>query len=152
LTKLRISIPSERFETTATLLDQEAPKTCQGILEALPVEGDLLHATSSGNETLIELQGKSKVRLEPENWVYNFIPGDILYWYSMWGDWKYLRGVRDNPEIVFIYGRNVKLRHISMLESPANLFANIDDKLEGFADICRNVRTQGPKKIVIERL
>jgi hypothetical protein len=152
MAKIRISVPSEGFEATATLAESEAPKTCRGILGILPVEGSLLHAMSSGNETLIELQDNKKIRLEPENWVFNFVPGDILYWFSLWGDGKYLRGVRDNAEIVFIYGRNAKLRDVALRDSPANLFATIDQKVTEFAEVCRGLRTQGPKKIVIGRV
>jgi hypothetical protein len=151
LSKITISVPAANFETTATLLEHEAPRTIRAVLDALPVEGSLLHATSSGNETLIELQGKSKVKLEPENWVYNFDPGDVLYWYSLWGDGKYLRGVRDNAEIVFIYGRNAKLRDVALRDTPANLFATMDGRIKEFADVCRGLRTSGPVRITIER-
>jgi hypothetical protein len=150
LSKIRISIPAEGFETTATLLDSEAPVTCDSLRKILPVDGSMLHAASSGNETLIELSGEKKVRIEPENWVFQFIPGDVLYWHSLWGDGKFLRGSRDNAEIVFIYGRNVVLRDLGLRATPANLFGHIDSGLDEFAAICKRLRLEGAKKLAIE--
>jgi len=150
LPKLRIVIPTENFETTATMLDAEAPVTCDRIRKILPVDGKLLHGMMSGNETLIELEGEKKVRIEPENWVYNFVPGDVLYWHSLWGDGRYLKGSRENAEIAFVYGRHVKLRDLGLRYTAANLFASIDSRLDEFAAISKKIRLEGAKRIVIE--
>jgi len=150
LSKIRISVPAEGFETTATLLDSEAPVTCGSVRKILPVEGSLLHASSSGNETLIELGGEKRVRIEPENWVFSFVPGDVLYWHSLWGDGKFLKGSRENAEIVFIYGRNVVLRDLALRATAANLFARFDSGLDEFAALSKRIRLEGAKRLVIE--
>jgi hypothetical protein len=92
------------------------------------------------------------LRLEPENWVYHVIPGDVLYWYSHWGEAKYLRDNPEIDEIVFIYDRYAKLRDISHHDTAANLFGRIssDSDLERFAEICRRIRKEGPKTILLE--
>ena len=60
--------------------------------------------------------------------------------------------LRDNAEIVFIYGRNAKLRDVALRDSPANLFATMDGRIKEFADVCRGLRTGGPSKITVERI
>ena len=152
MSRLLISIPSENFKTTATLLEDEAPKTCKGIIQVLPIEGNIMHAMMSGNETLIELQGPSKVKLEPENWIFSYVPGDICYWHSFWGDGKYLKDIRDNAEITFIYGRHARVRDLAQRETGANLFARFDSKLDEFAKISKKTRVEGVKHITIDLL
>jgi hypothetical protein len=148
--KIRIIVDPEGFETTATLLANEAPETCRAIKKILPICGPLVHGMMSGNEVFLLLPGDDTRYPGPENWVYNTIPGDVLFWHSQWGEGKYLK---DNPvcaEIIFIYGRYVRLRDLSHHEVAANLFATIDSKLEAFARICQRVRNEGPRKIRIE--
>lgn len=150
MSKLRLSIPSEAFETTVTLLEDEAPATCGSIRKIMPVDGRLMHCASSGQESVIELQGEQRVRIEPENWVTNYIPGDVLYWFSQWGDMQYFKGKRMNAEICFIYGRHVRLRDLNLRETSANLFGRIDSKLDEFAEISKKTRMEGVKRTVIE--
>ena len=150
MTSVRILVPSQNFSTTASLLENEAPKTCEGILGALPIEGLMTHASFSGNETQIEFS-KPMVKLDPENWVYNVIPGDIVYSYSMWGDKKYQRGRKEQWEIAFIYGRNAQFTDSSFRSIPVNLFGEFDPKRGGFAELCRNVFSKGPVTVRIEK-
>jgi hypothetical protein len=151
VTKIRILIPSEKFETTATQLNDEAPETCETILRSLPIEGLLTHAMISGNQSVIEMRDLEMVKLEPENWVYSMIPGDIAYWYSMWGDNKYLRDNTEFSEIIFTYGRYTRLRDLSLREAAANLFATFDSKLAEFAAISQSAHHSGPISLILER-
>lgn len=152
MTQIRVIFPDEKFEMMVDLLENEAPKTCKAILEILPIESKLYHAMLSGNEVLVELTGKNMLRLEPENWVYHVIPGDVLYWHSHWGEAKYLKDNPEIDEIVFIYDRYTKLRDISHHDAAANLFGRISSNsdLSRFAEICRRIRREGPKIIRIE--
>lgn len=149
---IRVFFPDEDFEMFVELLEGEAPKTCRAVQQILPIETKLYHAMLSGNEVLVELTGKNMLRLEPENWVYHVIPGDVLYWHSHWGEAKYLK---DNPEIdelIFIYDRYTKLRDISHHDTAANLFGRISSTsdVRRFAEICRRIRREGPKTILLE--
>jgi len=150
--QIRVVIPDENFEMCVDLLENEAPKTCNAVQQILPIKTKLYHAMLSGNEVLIELTGKNMLRLEPENWVYHVIPGDVLYWYSHWGEAKYLRDNPEIDEIVFIYDRYTKLRDLSHHDAAANLFGRISSAsdLGRFADICRRIRREGPKTILLE--
>ncbi|MCR8486977.1 MAG: DUF3830 family protein [Crenarchaeota archaeon] len=153
MSKIKVVIPEEKFEMEVELLTSEAPKTCSALQKILPIEAKLIHAMLSGNEVLIELPEKNKLGLDPENWVYHVIPGDVLYWYSHWGQAKYLRDNPEIDEIVFIYDRYTKLRDISHHETAANLFGRIssDSKLIKFAEICRRIRKEGPKIVKLEK-
>ncbi len=151
--KIKVIIPDEEFEMYVDLLETEAPKTCIAIQKILPLEARLYHAMLSGNEVLIELSEKNMLRLEPENWVYHVVPGDVLYWHSHWGNAKYLRDNPEIDEIVFIYDRYTRLRDISHHETAANLFGRISSssELSKFAEICRKIRREGPKIIRLEQ-
>ncbi len=152
MTKLRISVPGKRFETTTTLLEDEAPKTCRAITNGLPIQAKLLHAAMSGQVAALEMRGKRIVRIEPENSVYSTVPGDLLYWYSYWGDGERLKDLGEYSEIIFVYGRHTRLRDMTMRDVSASLFATIDGKLDLFARICKDVHDRGPVSIKMERL
>ena len=150
MAKLQISVPSEKFSTTATFLTKEAPKTCKGVLKAFPLELPLIHGMMSGNESFVLMQGAKILKLQPENWVFNAIPGDVLFFYSMWGDAKYFKDNEPFSEIVFVYGRHIRLSDVSFRETAGNLFASMDGKLEEFASICKKARMEGPVKLRLE--
>ncbi len=153
MNKVRVIIPEEKFEMEVELLTLEAPKTCSALQKILPIEAKLIHAMLSGNEVLIELPEKNLLRLEPENWVYHVIPGDVLYWHSHWGDAKHLRDNPEIDEIIFIYDRYTRLRDISHRETAANLFGRISStsELSKFAEICRKIRREGPRIVRLEQ-
>ena len=150
MSKLKISVPSERFSTTATFLDKEAPKTCKGILKAFPLELPLIHGQMSGNESFVLMEGSRTLKLQPENWVFSAIPGDVLFFYSMWGDAKYFKDNEPFSEIVFVYGRHIRLSDISFRATAGNLFARMDGPLEEFAAICKKGRMEGGIKLKLE--
>jgi len=150
MAKLKVSIPSEKFSTTVTLLDKEAPKTCKGVVKALPLEGPMIHGMMSGNETFVVMDGSKDLKLPPENWVYNVLPGDVLYFYSMWGEARYYKDNVSYSEIVFIYGRYARVSDLSLRPAACNLFGHIDAKLEEFASLCKKGRAEGPLKVRIE--
>ncbi|MEM2003920.1 MAG: DUF3830 family protein [Nitrososphaerota archaeon] len=154
MNQIKVIFPDEKFEMRVDLLESEAPKTCKSVLNILPIETKIYHAMLSGNEVLVELTGKNMLKLEPENWVYHVIPGDVLYWHSHWGEAKYLRDNPEIDEIIFIYDRYTKLRDISHHEVAANLFGriSISSELSKFAEICRRIRREGPKMIRIEMI
>jgi hypothetical protein len=149
---MEILLPDDGVKAVATLLENEAPKTCKAVWDALPIKGELLHAMLSGNEVFILLEGKAMIKVEPENQIYHVIPGDVAYFYSHWGDAKYLKDNPEFAEIVVIYGRYTRLQDLSGRLAAANLFATITEGLEGFAEICKKVRREGAKKIILRKL
>ena len=151
MTKLKILVSEEKFETTATLFEDDAPKTCKGILGKLPLDGTMIHAMMSGQEVFIDFRANEVIQLDPENWEFNPNPGDIFYWYSHWGEGAH---IRDNPvrsEVYFIYGRHYSPRDLTGRPTTGNLFATLDGKLDEFATICKKMRLEGTKRVRIER-
>ena len=149
--KMEIILPDDNVRAVTTLLEDEAPKTCKVIWDALPIEGKLWHGMFSGNETFIVLEGESVIKVEPENVIWHVIPGDVCYYYS-WregkGTWK---DVREFSEIVIIYGRYADVKDRSMRTVPVNLFGSITENLEGYAKAVAKIREVGLKRVIFKK-
>jgi len=133
------------------LSEREAPKTIEALWKSLPIRGKLLHARYSGQEVLIEQRGDKVIRSPKENQVYNVLPGDVGYWYSWFGDDRYLRDVPEFSEIVMIYGRYTALRSVY---GPAamNLIGTVEGNLKDFAEACGRIHSEGPTTVVLRKL
>lgn len=149
--KIEIVLPGENVRAVAILLEDEAPKTCEAVWKALPIEGQLWHGMFSGNESYVPLEGDALIRIEPENQTYWNVPGDVGYWYGLWGERKYVRGQQDVAEIIILYGRNVKVRDSTGRPCAYNLFGRVTKNLEGYAEASARIRTEGLKKIIIRK-
>lgn len=149
---MSISVEGADTPSKVTLLEEEASETVSAIWDSLPIEGKLLHARHSGDEVLTEMHGDDTIELEPENWVSNVVPGDVGYWYSHWGEGKHKREKRRFSEVVIIYGRNVKLRSGVDTNGHINLFGSVAENFEPLANACRSVHTEGPKRILVEKI
>src|SRR5262249_20254588 len=69
----------KRVRAVATLLEDEAPRTCGAVWDAPPLEGDTYHAKWAGRElyTLVPPLGRRPVG--EENATITPIPGDVCY-------------------------------------------------------------------------
>lgn len=144
--RLRLVVASRHLVATAALLEDNAPLTCRAIWDALPLEGELIHAMWSGPETYFPVD--PSIRVPPEHQTTQPLPGDVGY-YAIEGnrivDWP-----DDMAEIAFFYGRGARP---SMPTGPVamNLFARIVDNLEGFAEVCRRIHREGVETLRVER-
>jgi len=132
---------------TATLLWDEAPKTCEAIVEALPVTADCLHAQYAGSEFYFEdFPTKRDIPFENttcrsvDYLLTNRIDGGILAFYV-------------NPKVLsfcFVYGELVPRRTVEQ-EIELNIFASLDD-----VDEARRIgeagRRDGPGSMTIRAL
>jgi hypothetical protein len=144
--RLRIRFPSEQVTSIAELLEKEAPRTCQAIWEALPFEGELIHAMWSGPETYLPID--SSLRIAPEHQTTHPLPGEIGFYAIDGGvlaDWP-----NDMAELAFFYGRGSRP---SMPDGPIaiNVFARIVENLEGFQRTCARIHKEGVKRLRVER-
>jgi hypothetical protein len=144
--RLRIRFPSEQVTSIAELLEQLAPRTCQAIWEALPFEGELIHAMWSGPETYLPID--SSLRIAPEHQTTHPLPGEIGFYAIDGGvlaDWP-----EDMAELAFFYGRGARP---SMPDGPIaiNIFARIVENLEGFQRTCARIHKEGVKRLRVER-
>lgn len=133
------------------LREDEAPATCRAIRDALPIEGSLIHGKVSGDEVFVPVDDDEVEPVDPENWEFNAIPRDVGYWYSYWGDGDVVRGRDPFGEIVFVYGREIRIRKGADRNSAVNLFGRVTEGFEEYAAACERVQTEGPKRVVLER-
>lgn len=149
---LEISPNARRFEidvegevSTAVLLEEAAPKTCQAFWEILPAKYHLIHCAFFGHAAFplerIELPGVTEL----ENRTQRFCLGDMIYDPLL-------------PEITIAYGRYAEVRFpttpwFGSTPHPhqACLFAKIVENLQGFADMCKRTRIEGAKIIEFRR-
>jgi hypothetical protein len=144
--RLRLVLAAEGVEAFAELIEREAPRTCAAIWNALPFEGDLVHAMWSGPETYLPIA--PTLRIEAEHQTTHPLPGEIGF-YAL--DGGILIGwPSDMAELAFFYDRGAKP---SMPNGPVsmNIFARIVDNFEGFREVCRRMQREGTKVLRVER-
>ncbi|MBL7064592.1 MAG: DUF3830 family protein [Anaerolineae bacterium] len=135
---------------TATLMWDQAPKTCEAIVEALeePVSSPLLHAQWAGSELYFEdFPTKREIPFEnttchfDENYLLtNKIPGGVLAFFV-------------NPAVrsfCMVYGEIIPRRRVDV-EIALNIFAEIDDKSEAVR-IGERSRWEGAGSVTIRIL
>ena len=128
----------------ATLLEAEAPLTCEAFWNALPLEGDAYHARWAGREvyTLVPPFGTDPGK---ENATILPIPGDLLYFELNPASIDFPPERRTGEPIIDIalfYGRNNFLLGPDGY-APGNLFATITENFEGLAEACESIWREG---------
>ena len=78
---MEIILKKRNMRCIARLLDDQAPKTCEAVWKALPLEGQVYHAKYASNEiyTLVSVFADSEPG--PENRTMTPTGGDILYFH-----------------------------------------------------------------------
>lgn len=155
--QIELLLVGKKVRAVATLLEEEAPRTCQAVWDALPLEGDTYHAKWAGRElyTLVRALGS---RPGEENATITPIPGDVLY-FDVPPDSIDLPVAmrRAHPEglvdIAVFYGRNNLLLGPAGF-MPGNLFATITEGLEAYAKACAELFREGVinERFVIRRV
>ena len=130
--KLQIRIDDEVF--LATMLKEKAPKTCEAILDSLPLEGEVFHATWSGDMLFFKCREKAFVT-EPENQTIYPSRGDVGLNFNL-------------KELQIVYGQ-AQLR-ARFGPAPDNLFAKITENLKGLEEMGKKIHREGAKKISIK--
>lgn len=142
---LRLSFREERASAQAELLWDKAPRTCETLSRVMPIVGFAHHAIYSGSECVVLLD--EVLRLEAENGFYRVARGDVAFAWMAAGS-SY--GVNsDFSEICWFYDIDAAPR---MWEGPVavNVFARILEPAEEFYAVCRRMRRDGVKPIVLE--
>lgn len=130
-----MEIELEGFKVVATLLDDEAPKTCDAFWNILPFEGEAMHCTCSGQ--CIFSHGGSLPKVEPENQSPFVSQGDVL--------------ISPDLELIIVHGRMCYIRAYTTNDYPVNHFAIIQD-IGKFEEVAENLKRVGAKKILIRRI
>jgi len=132
---LRIEIGGIEFR--ARLLE-EAPRTCEAILAALPIEGEVIQARWSGEAAWLPMD-QWGIDVPLENHTSHPSRGDILY---------YPGGVSER-EMLITYGSALFSSRVGQLQG--NHFATIVDGAEMLAEMGRRLLWEGAQRILIER-
>jgi hypothetical protein len=149
--RIRMTFLQTGESAIAELLDDEAPGVCESIWARLPLERELIHGMYSGAEvfTIVENPEVPPV----ENLVQLPLPGELFYFYDQGR--SALGSRKPVGEICFAYGRGVVFRGHEGVPVYASLFGRIPGDWKhdwvAFAQACRKVRWEGPKRLRIER-
>jgi hypothetical protein len=155
--RIEFSLKLKQVRAIATLFDDEAPRTCQAVWDALPFEGETFHAKWAGRE-LYTLMPQVPSPPGQENAVITPIPGDILY-FDVSPDTIDLplamrrahpRGLVD---VAVFYGRNNLLLGPAGF-MPGNLFGTITEGLAEYAKACGELFREGMinERFIIRRV
>lgn len=152
---MRITLEKRGVSCVARLLDDDAPRTCDAVWDALPQANDVWHAKYASNEIYCLVP---PFEADPglENPTLTPIPGDVVYFSFPAG--QFLRSFRRDRNIeghdrvvdlAVFYGRNNLLFDPSVGPVPGNVYATIEEGFEAFAEACNDVYRNG---MVGERL
>lgn len=129
------------------LFEKEAPKNCETLCRALPIEGEAIHAAYSGQSVWMVTKDYIKVDdVHEENQkVLGNLPGTV-------GIEAYPPATNLNrTELVFVYGPNYYPRTPFEGEKPLNRIGMITGKLDELLKIGVNIREFGKQKVTMKR-
>jgi len=147
---IKITLQKRNVSCIARLLDEEAPKTCEAVWDALPQSGPIYHAKYARNEVYTMVPRFFTEQIGMENTTITPIPGDVCFFNFDAGqlDYKFKeeKGIENLPGVVDLavfYGRNNLLINADIGFVPGNVFATIEENLELFAQQCHDVWYSG---------
>jgi len=144
--RIKLVFPTSGVEVVATLLEEQAPATCETVWKVLekPLEGKVYHGHETGPEIYFFMPPAPD--LPNENSTVFPIPGDLLFYHY---DGQLPRGEKVYDVGVY-YGRGGK-GLLAVGWTPGNLFAAVTENLEGLQKVGREVSNSGPQPVVVER-
>lgn len=145
--KIEIILEQRNVRAIAEMLEDEAPKTCAAVWNALPHSGPVNHAKWANNEIYILTPPFALEEPGRENATVFPIPGDLLYFFIPPGgpvpaELREQCAATGLIDLAIFYGRNNYL-HGPEGHMPGNLFATITEGLKEFAAACQDVFRQG---------
>jgi hypothetical protein len=155
--RIELSLRQKKVRAVATLLEEQAPRTCAALWELLPIDGETYHAKWAGRE-LYTLVPPPKVGPGPENATITPIPGDLLYFDVPADSIDLPVAMRKaNPhglvDVAVFYGRNSFLLSPQGF-MPGNLFATITEGFAEYAEACGELFREGVihERFIVRRL
>jgi hypothetical protein len=150
---ITISLDKRGVSCAARLLDEEAPRTCAAVWNALPQSGQAYHAKYARNEVYTLLRPFAANPPGRENPTITPIPGDVCYFdFAAWeiGNPAYgyetaskAHGPGGATDLAIFYGRNNLLINGDMGWVPGNVFATIEQGLPQMADAAQDLWLRG---------
>jgi hypothetical protein len=150
---IEIRLERRGVSCIARMLDEEAPRTCVAVWDALPLEGDVFHAKYARNEIYTFVPPLTLADPGLENPTITPIPGDVCYIPFSAGQLPSRSyGYRDDEaaagneqvvDLALFYGRNNLLLNADIGFVRANVFGAIVENLEAMAEACNDVWRNG---------
>jgi hypothetical protein len=148
-----ISLPGHGVTCVARMLDEEAPRTCAAVWDALPLGADVYHAKYARNEIYTFVPTFAEVAPGPENTTITPIPGDVVYFpFEQWqmanAAYGYAtdstqRSARRVIDLALFYERNNLLLNPDTGFVPGNVFATIVRGLDEVAAAAQDLWRRG---------
>ena len=145
--QIKLEFPELDIEAIATLLEEDAPDTCETMWRFLerPLEAAVSIGIETGPEIWVLVPPAPD--LPDENATVFPIPGDLLF-YHYSGQKPHGEKVYD---IGIYYARGGKgLLRVGW--TPGNLFATITENLAGVQRVASEMHRSGPKKVIVRRV
>jgi hypothetical protein len=147
---ITITLEQRGVACLARLLDEDAPRTCSAVWDALPQAGDAQHAKYARNEVYTIVPQFAPVEPGYENPTVTPIPGDVMYFSFSEGmldrGFRQDQGLEGRPGVVdlaIFYGRNNLLINGDIGWVVGNVFATIVEGLDEMALACHDVWRSG---------
>ncbi len=150
---VEITLERRGARCVARLLDEEAPRTCAALWDALPQGGDAFHGKYARNEIYTLVEDFADVAPGRENTTVTPIPGDVCaFWFtadelgSASHGYSADRAPREGAGIVdlaLFYERNNLLLNPDVGWVPGNVFATIVDGLDVMAAASQDLWLNG---------
>ena len=130
----------------AELFEKEAPKNCEAVWNALPIEGEAIHSALCGQMVWMVTKSIPLEAVHEENQlVLGNLPGTI-------GIEAYRAETNLNrTELVFVYGPRFYMRDPFHGEVPLNRIGMIKENLDKLLQIGTSIREYGKQKVTIKK-
>lgn len=146
---MSITLAKRGVTCVAELLDKDAPRTCEVVWNALPMEGPVQHAKYARNE-VYAMVPRFGDPVGQENPTVTPIPGDVVFFDFPGGmldrAFKEDKGVAELPGVIdlaIFYGRNNLLLNGDVGWVPGNVYGTIVEGLDVLAEACHDVWRSG---------
>ncbi len=141
-----ITLAKRGVSCVAELLEKDAPRTCEAVWNALPLEGPVQHAKYARNEVYAMVPRFTPATVGQENPTVTPIPGDVVFFDFPGGmldrSFKEDVGVAELPGVIdlaIFYGRNNLLLNGDVGWVPGNVYGTIVEGLDAMAEACHDV-------------
>lgn len=150
---LDISLEKRGVTCVARMLDEQAPRTCAAVWDALPLGSDVYHAKYARNEIYTFVPTFSTVAPGRENTTITPIPGDVVYFpFEQWQMANAAYGYATDSvqreaeqviDLALFYERNNLLLNPDSGFVPGNVFATIVRGLDELAAAAQDLWRRG---------
>ena len=147
---MKITLEKRGISCIARLLEEDAPRTCAAIWEALPQGGPVYHAKYARNEIYSIVPRFAQTEPGIENPTVTPIPGDLCYFSFPSGmldrQFKEEKGIQQLPGVIdlaLFYGRNNLLLNADVGWVVGNVFATVIEGLEDMAKAGNDIWRSG---------